>query len=152
MTIPQVRSSITEEEQELETSITSSVILPVQTYKAIVDLSTEKPTHDPAYLSQPVTGTTNFNSGVAAWCLDSIIKDHDVNAACGRIRKNREDSKTLKEKLVESKQITAGRLFKAGSCRIGQTIFDIHKERQSKDKQERENAAIKARETYLKAK
>ena len=134
MTNPHVRSSITEEEEELKTSITSSIILPVQTHKAIVDLSTEEPTHHPAYLSQLTTSTANFNSGVAAWCLDTIVKDHDVNTARGRIWMDREDGKTLKEKLVESKQITAGRLFKADSCRIGQIIFDIHKQRQSKGK------------------
>ena len=34
--------------------------------------------------------------------------------------------------MIESKKITAGYLFKAGSYRIGKTIFDIQKENVAK--------------------
>ena len=82
---PQVRALITKEEQELEDSLTSSVILPIQAREAVVELITKEPYLNPAYLSQSATGTANFTSGVAAWCLDNIVKDHDVNPARGRI-------------------------------------------------------------------
>ena len=46
-------------------------------------------------------------------------------------QKNLEVGKSLKEKLMESKGITAGQLFKEGSFRIGKTTFDIHKDNQN---------------------
>lgn len=53
---------------------------------------------------------------------------------------------------VKSKNITAGCLFKAGSCRIGKTIFDLHKDCATKTKQDEIDIATKAREIYLAAK
>ena len=153
MTSPHIRSSITAEEEENELLPNSSVILPIQTRESIIDLSHSEPTVNPTFLSPtPVTATPNFTTGVAAWCLDSIVKDHDLNAARVRIKKNLQDGKSLKEKLIESKRITAGRLFKAGSCRIGKTIFDLHKEKRFKEEQERTQALQTTKETYRKAK
>ena len=129
MTLPQIRSSITKEEEEEELLPTSSIILPIQTRESIIDLSSNDPTIDPTYLPVPIHASTpNFTTGVAAWCLDTIVKDQDLYAARGRIKKNREEGKLLKEKLIESKKITVGCLFKADSCRIGKTIFDLHKD------------------------
>ena len=50
--------------------------------------------------------------------------------------------------MIESKKITAGRLFKAGSCRIGKTIFDLHNEKRLKEEQERTQALESTKETY----
>ena len=57
----------------------------------------------------------------------------------------------MKEKLIECKGITAGRLFKAGSCRIGKTIFDIHKENLSKANAEARKKEKDAKDAYQKA-
>ena len=53
--------------------------------------------------------------------------------------------------MTESKKITAGRLFKAGSCRIGQTIFDIHKERKERARVQQVQAMTDSRDIYMKA-
>jgi hypothetical protein len=149
MTAPHICSSITAEEKENELLPNSSIILPIQTREAIIDLSRSEPTVNPTFLSPtPLTATPNFPTGVAAWCLDSIVKDHDLNAARVRIKKNQQDGKSLKEKLIESKKITAGRLFKAGSCRIGKTNFDLHNERRVNEEQERTQALESTEETY----
>ena len=103
------------------------------------------------YLSQPATGTSKLTSGVAAWFLDNIVQQHDLHAARGRIKKNREVGKSLKEKLVESKGITAGRLFKAGSCRIGKTIFDIQKENRARTEEVASKKERDAKVAYRKA-
>ena len=150
MTNTQVRSSITEQEQANEQASTSRVVLPVHTLLDMVQASDRsEPSIDPSHLPTQSTGTANFSSGIASWCLDMIVQDHDINAARGRIKQNMETGKSLKDKLNESKKITAGRLFKAGSCRIGQTIFDIHKERRTKQKQDNIAAQTKAKNIYL---
>ena len=58
--------------------------------------------------------------------------------------------KSLKEKMIESKKITAGYLFKAGSYRIGKTIFDIQKENVAKQKKNESDKAKKAGAAQLK--
>ena len=83
----------------------------------------------------------NFGKGTAAWCLKSIVMNRDLMAARSRIRQRQEDGKSLKQKLMESKKITAGYLFKAGSCRISKTVFDIQKENVvTRNKTEKERA------------
>ena len=104
MTLPQIRSSIIKEEEE-ELLPTSSIILPIQTRESTINLSNSEPTIDPTYLHVPIHASTpSFTTGVATWCLDTIVKDHDLYVARGRIKKNREEGKLLKEKLIESKK------------------------------------------------
>ena len=84
--------------------------------------------------------------------LDTIVKDHDLNAARARIKNIRTQGRSLKSKLRKSKKITAGRLFKSGSFRIGQTIFDIRKERKYEERQMQNSLISKARNIYHKSK
>ena len=65
-------------------------------------------------------------------------------AARKRIRENQENGQLLKETLNECKKITVGYMFKAGSCLIGQTIFDIQKEIVAKKKEDDEKRINKA--------
>ena len=51
-----------------------------------------------------------------------------MNRSSIQTKKNRKIGQKLKEKLVESKSITGGRLFKAGSVRIGNIVSEIQKE------------------------
>ena len=130
---PTIRTSITNEEEELELGDSTKIIIPQHARHNIIDLSNYAPSFNPRYVTappiDPAATIPNFKSGVATWCLDTTVKDHGLNAACARIKNNRTQGQSLKSKLCESKKITAGQLFKAGSCRIGQTIFDIRKER-----------------------
>ena len=124
MTLPQIRSSITKEEEDLELLPTSSIILPIQARESIINLSNSEPSIDPTYISIPIHASTpNFTFDIAAWFLDNMFKDQNLNTARVRIKKNREECKSLKEKLIKSKKITAGCLFKAGSCRIGKNFL-----------------------------
>ena len=153
--IPQIRSSITNKERELESFHTRSIILLIQTRESIIDLAHDEPTFDPTFLSQPSSSsatTSNFTSDVAAWCFDTIVNDHDLNTARRPIKKNRDEGKSLKEKLIESKKNTGDSLFKAGSCQFGKTIFDLHKNRATKTRQDEIDTATKSKETYLAAK
>ena len=130
-----IRVFIKNEEEEMELGHSTKIIFPQHARHNIIDLANNSSRFNPRYVTAPPTNPSatipNFKSGVAAWCLDTIVKDHDFNAASARIKKNRTQGKSLKSKMCESKKITAGGMFKAGTSCIGQTIFDIQKE--SKD-------------------
>ena len=97
---PTIRVSITNEEEELELGDSTKIIIPQHTRHKIIDLANDAPSFKPLYVTDPPTDPAatipNFKPGVAAWCLDTIIKDHDLNTACARIKKNRTQDQSLK--------------------------------------------------------
>ena len=72
--------------------------------------------------------TLNFSSGESAFCLNSIISQEQLQQAREKIREDTQKGKDLKETLKQSKKLSAGVIFKAGTIRLGKTVFDIHKE------------------------
>ena len=50
----------------------------------------------------------NFSSGTASLCLEAIITSHDLQKGRERKRKEKEDGKSVAEKLKASATITAG--------------------------------------------
>ena len=98
----------------------------------------------------PNKQVVNLGKETAAWCLDNIVMNKDLLSARKRIRSWQQESKLLKEKIQESKRITAGHLFKAGSYRIGKTIPDIQKENAAKKQQEHNDKFKKVTNAYLK--
>jgi len=70
----------------------------------------------------------NFNSSLSSFCLKSIISQEQIHETRERINEDMNTGKELKEILKESKRITSGIIFKAGSVRLGKTVFDIHME------------------------
>ena len=50
----------------------------------------------------------NFSSGAASLCLDTIMTFEDLQKARERIKKEKEDGKSVTQKLKESAKITAG--------------------------------------------
>ena len=151
---PSICASITREEEANELLDNSVIIVPFKERVKFTNLIDLSPTFDAKFISEPIPEEKkkgNYSTGVAAWCLDNIVQQHDLHAARGRIKKNREVGKSLKEKLVESKGITAGRLFKAGSCRIGKTIFDIQKENRAQAEEVASKKERDAKVAYRKA-
>ena len=153
---PMIRASIINEEEELESGDYTKIIIPQHNIHKIIDLANDAPIFNPRYITAPPTNPAatipNFKSGVAVWCPDTIVKDHDFNTTSARIKKNIKQGQSLKTKLCESKKTTSGRLFKAGSFRIGQKIFDIRKERKYEERQIQNSLIAKARNIYHKAK
>ena len=70
----------------------------------------------------------NFSSGESAFCLKSIISQEQLQQAREKIREDMQKGKDLKETLKQSKKLSAGVVFKAGTIRLGKTVFDIHRE------------------------
>ncbi len=68
----------------------------------------------------------NFNSNLPSFCLKSIISQQQIHETHEKINEDMNTGKELKEILKESKHITSGIIFKAGSICLRKTMFDIH--------------------------
>ena len=68
-----------------------------------------------------------------------------LNEESRRTNKNQQEGKSQKDKLLESKKITSGCLFKVHIYQIGGK-FDLHSEKQQKDKEDRKLAQQKPKE------
>jgi hypothetical protein len=64
----------------------------------------------------------NVSSGVAGNVIANLFQKAELHGVRERITKNRNSGTTLKEKLAVCKSVTAGKLFMAGSCRLGKDL------------------------------
>ena len=157
----EIRATMTDEEQDMELSSTSSAIVPysattigtntsaIVPYRAVPTATNTISTTPPTTLTiPPPLPTLNFEYGNAAYCLDSIVSHDALQKARQRIRKEQEKGESLKHKISVSKRVTAGILVKAGSHRIGQTVFDVVKQRTQEKAEESRRKIAKAKATY----
>ena len=104
---PSIRAYITKEEEKNKVLATSTIILSKKAKEHTIFIcNNQQPTFDPTYLEKPVNEEikeANFATGMAAWCLDTIVQQQDPNKARMRIKKNSKVGQALKENLVESK-------------------------------------------------
>ena len=57
-------------------------------------------------------------------CLDSIVRHGDLMNARERIKRERNEGKTITERMKEQKgAVTAGNLFNSGAYRVGKDVF-----------------------------
>ena len=135
--IPPQYSSFTTATVLCDTSTGVSVIMPTSTSTAIT-LTTSTaiiptptallPTYNPSYLTAEVQHPKeylNYSHGIAAFCLDRIVQNHDLMEARERIKNERKEGKSIEEMLKEQKgAFSAGKAFSVGLLRIGKTVFD----------------------------
>ena len=120
-----IRATMTAQEREIET--TSKEIIPPRLFKKAINV--EAPNHDAKFLHPPTKEVkVNLQSGTAAYCLDRLVCHNDLMLARERIKKERDTGASIREKLENAKKITAGALVKAGTHRLGKTIFDLQRE------------------------
>ena len=97
---PSIRASITKEGDKNEVLVTSTIILPKKAKEHIIFIcKNQQPTFGPTYLENPGNEEikeVNFATGMAAWCLDTIVQQNYLNEARIRIKKNRKLGQTLK--------------------------------------------------------
>ena len=145
MTYPIIRASITKEEADNELLDGSKIVLPLQKKVELTDLidpSTQ--IIDPRFAAKPIPEekkVANFSNGTASFCLDKIVMQHDLHEARARIRKNREEGKSLVEKIRAMKGFTAGQLFVAKSSRVGASMLQVYEENIAK-RDEEEQARV----------
>ena len=143
----EIRATMTEEELQLELAPTSTALVP---YTAAVADTTDDAlvtTNNTLATFTPMP-TLNFEYGNAAHCLDSIVQHDQLHKARQRIKKEQENGKSLLEKINVSKRVTAGILVKAGSHRLGQTVFQVVKERAQAKADEIRRKITKAKDTH----
>ena len=80
--------------------------------------------------NNPIFNDLNFANGTSNYCLKAYGSNEQLQQAREEIRKDMDSGKSIKEQLKESTWLSASILFKAGSSRLGKTVFDVHKENQ----------------------
>jgi len=70
----------------------------------------------------------NFSNGMSKYCLKAFISNEQLQQAREEIRNDMDSGKSIKDQLKESTRLSAGILFKAGSSRLGKTVFDVYRE------------------------
>ena len=76
----------------------------------------------------PVTDELNFSSGQSLTGLKAMLSQDQLHAARERIREDNINGKTIKEQLKANTRLSAGIIFKAGSTRLGKTVFEVCRE------------------------
>ena len=169
LTMPEIHSTMTDNEREYEMTSHSNIILPSlkqspsdssldttfsNSFDSISDTTDtiNDSTADSTIISSDKSKvpSLNFNAGTASFVLDAIVQQEDLLKARERIKREKEDGQSVSEKLKKSAKITAGTMWKCGTNHLGKNILDLMKEDQVKRMSEERNKVKKAEETYLK--
>ena len=147
-----ISATMTDAEKTNENN-SGDVTVPYHVLNTVLDLSEPTVLYDPKFTQSQSTENetlTIFLSGTAAWCLQSILRDADLHKAQEKIRQQRCKGQSLKDRIKEGKKVTDGKLFLAGSCRLGKTVFDVVRESKEKHQQALKEKQNKAYDTYQK--
>ena len=143
---PTLRSTMTANEKCDEYQKLNEIVIPSTSPYHTNDLTTgslttvtDQSTNDPSSSlnnNPTISNNLNFSYGMSNYCLKAFVSNEQLQQAREEIRKDMDTGKSIKEKLRESTQLSAGILFKAGSSRIGKTVFDVYRENlEEKNKQ-----------------
>ena len=66
---------------------------------------------------------------MAGSVMQTLYREAEMSGVRERIKENMNTGVSVKDRLKTVKKLTAGQLFKAGSCRVGKTCFEIVKEK-----------------------
>ena len=137
---PTLRSTMTSTEKSNEYNEQNKIIVPkkkvfshlegmrTDSITTQTDLCTES---DKSSLNNnPISNDLNFSSGMSNYCLKAYVSNEQLQQAREQMRKDMDSGKSIKEQLKESTRLSAGIVFKAGSSRLGKTVFDVYKENQ----------------------
>ena len=138
---PTLRSTMTSKEKSDEYNKQNKIILPNKKASSHhEEMRTDSITTtqtDPSTESEisslnnnPILNYLNFSNGMSNYCLKAYVSNEQLQQAREEIRKDMDSGKSLKEQVKESTRLSAGILFKAGSSRLGKTVFDVYKENQ----------------------
>jgi len=146
---PTIRATMTE--HELASEASNNLIPPSihhNIYKqhdgATASTCTYATTHQ-SMINSDVLKKLNYSCSTSAFCVDALVQNEDLMKSRERIKEEKGNGKDVCEQLKLVKKLTAGKLFKVGTTRLGKTLLDIHNEN---SKQE----SIKEREKVMKEK
>ena len=149
---PELRVTMTKKEESADFVLQNNIVLPninknsSSSNSSVTDTITEH-----VSVSTPTVNSIdlNFNNSVSSFCLKSIISQDLIHETREKINEDMNTGKSLKEVLKESKRISSGIVFKAGSVRLGKTVFDIHQENEKQKKKEMIEKIKKDEKEYL---
>lgn len=159
LTNDDLRATMTTKELEDEALPSSNIILPNKIASAnpsshddksdttVTDDSTS-PSEQPS--SAPhVNQQLNFSDGTAAFCIDALLSETDLQKSRARIKGEHQKGLNIRERLRSAKRVTSGVVFGCGTTRLGKTVFDICQENEDKKRKER-NDKMKEHEIRFK--
>ena len=68
----------------------------------------------------------NYSQATASFCIDALVQNEDLMKSRERIKEEQSKGKEVRENLEAVKKLTAGKLFKAGTTRLGATVLEMH--------------------------
>ena len=76
----------------------------------------------------PTCEDLNFSTGMSQYCLKAYLSNEQLQQAREEIRQDMITGKSVKQVLKESTRLSSGIVFKAGTSRLGKTVFDVYRE------------------------
>ena len=129
-----LRATITTKEISQESESSSSVVLPNKSNQSIS--SNDTGSNSSATLTEPLAPdnnqqnidvpTLNFSKGTAAFCIDAIVSQKDLQLARERIKGKHQKEKTIREQLKSAKRVTSGVVFGSETTQLGKMVFDFY--------------------------
>ena len=164
MTDVDVRATMTNAQKQNEADPSSAIILPLsqnsQDFNVLENLNVSSvssettltfPTTDAESIVS-VRDSLNYSSGTAAFCIDALLSNHDKMQARERIKEENYKGKSIRDTLKEGKRVTSGIVFKAGTTRLGKTVFDVAQDNIQEKINEANNKSKKDKNDYLESK
>ena len=121
----QLRATMTMDEKTAEQA-SGTILIPYHALDNFVHIDESLPTYDPTCLPSPALDKSpalNMTTGTAAFCIDSIVHHSDLMESRERIKNKRENGKTVQQLIEEISRVSAGNVFLAGTCRLGQDVM-----------------------------
>ena len=159
LTMPEIRATMTKDEKKLELDSSDDIKLPKYILKPnqqSTDSTNSNTYEDETTINSETSNseqlTLNFSTGVSALCLNDIVRHEQLQEARERIQKEKKDGEDVTSKLRAAKKLTAGICWKNNTNRLGQSVFDIAKEKQLEKKIETANKIKMDEKAYLQLK
>ena len=121
-----IRATITKKEIKEEKKSDSKIVIP----RKSAPVTETIPKYDTQYVKHVNSNIRlNFSKGTGELCLNAIIQDDQLQQARENIAKQKDDGKTLKERLSVYSKLTAVNLFLSRDNRIGQECFQYRRKK-----------------------
>ena len=99
-------------------------------------------------INMNVAKKLNYASSTSAFCVDALVQNEDLMKSRERIRDEKNKGKDVREQLKSVKKLTAGKLFKVGTTRLGKSLLDIHRENSKKEFHKERDRLVKEEAKY----
>ena len=148
---PSIRATMTEQELANEAA---KDLMPSSIHNNPLQEHNDASTATTFFSAQQSTTNSNFSkklnysSSTSAFCVDALLQNEDLMKSRERIKMESSKGKDVREQLKKVKKLTAGKLFKIGTTRLGKTLLDIHHENTEKETMKQRDKLLKEKAKY----